>query len=77
MLPITANAESKATEIIIRGKVVASGTNQDGDLRMTVIFNKNIYFCLHTRLPAMSLGASDLVSIECHRTNYDDGELIK
>ena len=68
--------ETEAKAIISEGKVVASGTNKDGNLRMTVLHNDEIYFCLHNRLPSMSLGSADIVSIECHRTNYDNGEQI-
>ena len=68
--------ETKAKAIISEGKVVASGTNKDGYLRMTVLNHDEIYFCLHNRLPSMSLGSADIVSIECHRTNYYNGEQI-
>ena len=68
--------ETEAKAIISEGKVVASGTNKDGNLRMTVLHNDEIYFCLHNRLPSMSLGSADIVSIECHKTNYDNGEQI-
>ena len=68
--------ETEAKAIISEGKVVASGTNKDGNLRMTVLHNDEIYFCLHNRLPSMSLGSADIVSIECHKTNYDKGEQI-
>lgn len=68
--------ETKAKAIISEGKVVASGTNKDGNLRMTVLHHDEIYFCLHNRLPSMSLGSADIVSIECHKTNYDNGEQI-
>ena len=67
--------ETEAKAIISEGKV-ASGTNKDGNLRMTVLHNDEIYFCLHNRLPSMSLGSADIVSIECHKTNYDNGEQI-
>ena len=68
--------ETEAKAIISEGKVVASGTNKDGNLRMTVLHNDEIYFCLHNRLPSMSLGSADIVSIECHKTNYDNEEQI-
>ena len=68
--------ETEATAIISEGKVVANGTNKDGNLHMTVLHNDEIYFCLHNRLPSMSLGSADIVSIECHKTNYDNGEQI-
>ena len=68
--------ETEAKAIISKGKVVASGTHNDGNLRITVLLNDKIYFCIHNRLPSMSLGSADIVSIECHKTNYDNGEQI-
>ena len=67
---------TEAKAIISEGKVVASGTNKGGNLRMTVLHNDEIYFCLHNRLPSMSLGSADIVSIDCHETNYENGEQI-
>ena len=72
--PIADETEAKA--IISEGKVVASGTNKDTNLRMTVLHNDEIYFCLHNQLRSMSLGSADIVSIKCHKTNYDNGEQI-
>ena len=68
--------ENEAKAIISKGKGVASGTNKDGNLHMTVLHNEEIYFCLHNRLPSISLGSADIVSLECHKTNYDNGEQI-
>lgn len=68
--------ETEAKAIISEVTVVASGTNKDGNLRMTVLHNDEICFCLHNRLPSMNLGSADIVSIECHKTNYDNGEQI-
>ena len=68
--------ETEAKAIISERKVVASGTNKDTNLRITVLHNNEIYSCLHNRLPSISLGSADIVSIECHKTNYDNGEQI-
>ena len=68
--------ETEAKAIIAEGKVVASGTNKDGNLRMPVLHNDEFYFCLHNRLPSMSLGSADIVSIEWYKTNYYNGEQI-
>ena len=79
MFSLSSKSIADATEakaIISEGKVVASGTNKDGNLRMTVLLNDEIHCCLQNRLPSMSLGSADIVRIECHKTNYDNGEQI-
>ena len=68
--------KTEAKAIISEGKVVVSGTNNNTNLRMTLLHYNEIYFCLHNRLPSISLGSADIVSIECHKTNYDNGEQI-